>query len=370
LILQSLLTRSFRNLVDSDWSFHPSVNLFVGDNGQGKTNLLEAIYMLSSTRSFRPVRAQGVIRIGAGEFYLAGKIDDASIEKSLSIGVAAGEERKRELQVNGQRVTIRNYVQQLPVFAYSSDLLELVRGGPELRRRFVDRGVSWRDPEHLDDVSRLHKVLQQRNALLDAISRRAATRAALEPWNVELVTIGQRVARRRHDYIAHLQKEQRAISATHAYHVDDLTIAYKPAGIGAETADPLAVLAEALPRDLRVGYTTVGPHRDAIEISSRERPAAEILSSGEIKMTVLFLVLAAIRLYEEARQRWPILLLDDLDAELDLGILKRLIRFLVGSTQLFTTSAKQQILGDIDFGPHREFVLSKGAPQSIRDLEN
>lgn len=369
MILDALQTRAFRNLEDRVWPFHSSVNLVLGDNGQGKTNLLEAIHVVSAARSFRAVKNQNLIRIGEPSFYVAARFHRAGLERSLSIGVSGGEERRRELLLNNAKVTAPVFVQQMPLFAYSSDLLELVRGGPDERRRFIDRGVAWNDPEHLADLSRYARVVKQRNAVIEQARVRRLDRSLLEPWDREFVDIGRRIVLRRAAYIAELQATQRAIASDHAYHVTDLELIYRPASIGLGTPeDDLRALADHLPRDLRIGYSTAGPHRDAIVLQTRHRPADEVLSSGEIKMTVLFLVLASIRIYSAVRQERPVLLLDDIDAELDLGILQRLLRFLIGTTQLFATSAKEPILRFLDFGPHRMFGMSGGRGDVIEDV--
>jgi DNA replication and repair protein RecF len=367
--LTSLTTRNVRNLADRAWSFHPSVNLFLGDNGQGKTNLLEAIHLLATTKSFRTTRNQNVVRFDATELFAEGLVASGPVEKTISIGLTAGDERRRALLVNGQKTTLGSYVRQLQVVAYSAAQLEVVRGGPEVRRRFIDRAAAARDPGHMERLIRYGRTLRQRNVLLVEIATGRSRPSTLDAWDHELVTAARPVIAARADYIARLQVRHQEIASSHDYHLTDLGIVYRPAGLGGATPeDDLKALRENRSRELRSGHSLAGPHRDQIELTTRDRPAAEVLSSGEVKMTVLFLTLASLELYREKFDESPLFLLDDIDAELDLGILRRLTRYLIESTQVFTTSAKESILRDLGFGPHRQITLRDGAPSDIRDV--
>lgn len=370
MILGRITTRNFRNLAEAEWPFHPSVNLIVGDNGQGKTNLLEAIYVLGSTRSFRTARIENVVRIGATDLFLEGTVRAREIDRKISLGLRAGDERRRELLVNGQKSPVHDYVQVLHLLAYSSSQLEIVRGSPEWRRRFVDRGVAGIEPAHLPNLNRYMRVVRQRNALLHDVRAGRQRPSTLDPWDEEIVAAGGAIVLARRRYIEVLEKTFRTVVYDHAYHVEDLHFSYEPAALQGEPGLDRAVILEHRSRDIRVGFTTVGPHRDAIEFIRSGRAAAEMLSSGEIKMTVLFLTLAAIEIYRAKYGERPILLLDDLDAELDLGIVRKLLRYLVGTTQIFTTSAKEPLLREIEFGPHRRFMLQAGSVVATNDVSS
>lgn len=366
MILARIATRNFRNLVDADWPFHNSVNLIVGDNGQGKTNVLEAIHVLGTTKSFRTSKLQNAVKLGTPELYVEGAIDNGGLRRSMSIGIG-GDERRRELQLNGQKAVLGNYIRSLHLLAYSSAQLEILRGGPEWRRRFVDRGIAGVDPQHLERLNRYTRTLRQRNALLDEVRANRARASQLDVWDEELVSSAQPIIQSRRGYIAHLERAFRTVVSSLGYHVTDLAISYEPAHFAGEIERDRAVIREDRVKDMRVGFTTGGPHRDAITFSRKALPAVEMLSSGEIKMTVLFLTLAAMELYYEKFERRPLFLLDDLDAELDLGIVQRLLRYLVGSTQIFTTSAKEPLLEKIEFGPHRKFLLDAGRLKEATD---
>lgn len=369
MLLTRIATRNFRNLADADWSFHNSVNLIVGDNGQGKTNLLEAIHLLGTTKSFRTSRVQNCVRLGTSELFVEGEVQQSGLKRTLSVGIGA-DERRRELLINGQKTVVGSYIRALNLVAYSSAQLEVLRGGPEWRRRFIDRGIAGIDPQHLERLNRYTRTLRQRNALLDELRAGRARPNQLDVWDEELVATAQPIIQGRRKYIGQLEKAFRAVVGALGYHVDDLAIAYEPAHFSGEIDGDRAAIAADRLKDLRVGFSTGGPHRDAITFSRRGLPAVEMLSSGEIKMTVLFLTLASMDLYFAKYEARPLFLLDDIDAELDLGIVQRLLRYLVGSTQIFTTSAKEPLLEKIEFGPHRKFVVAGGRAKEATDSDS
>lgn len=360
MILAGLLARNFRNLAPDPVAFHPSVNLFVGDNGQGKTNLLEAIGVLATTKSFRVARVDPLVRFDCEELFVEGTLEDRGLRKEVSVGYSLAPSRRRELLFNGQKVTLAEYLRLLPVVAYSSSQLEIIRGGPEWRRRFLDRAIAGVDPSHLENLNRYTRVVRQRNALLSEIAARRAGQGSLDAWDGELVAAAAPIHLARGRYIARLEARFREVVGAHDYHVRSLGIVWTPAGLTGDADSDRDLLRSERTREIAIGHTRVGPHRDTLDFVTHGRPASEVLSSGETKMSVLFLVLATL---EEFRERWnesPLFLLDDIDAELDLGIVRRLTRYLAGVTQIFTTSPKDPIANALEFGARREFNVRDG----------
>ncbi len=360
MILVSLTARNFRNLQQVPFEFHDGLNVIVGENGQGKTNLLEAVYFLATTKSFRTHRTQSLFRFEADTLYVTAVRREAGIEGVMSIGVESGGARRREIRIQEEPVSVSEYVRQLPVIAYSSAQLEIVRGGPDERRRFLDRGIVNIRPGYLESLGRYQRVLKQRNALLQSIREGQSRPAMLDPWDRELAEAASVIVKERADYASRLAEAHARIVGKHRYHVNDLTIHYRPSGFD-RSGQPLDDLfADERDRHIRLGYTTFGPHRDDLDLRREGRIASEVLSSGETKMTVLFLKFAKIELFEEHWGRPPLFLLDDVDAELDLGIIERLLAYLRGRTQIFTTSAKSTIFDTIDVGPHLRITLEAG----------
>jgi DNA replication and repair protein RecF len=359
-VLTSLSARNFRNLQSKPFALDPGLNVIVGENGQGKTNLLEAVYFLATTRSFRTNRIRSLFRFESGTLYVSGTRRHDELDVRMSIGVEAGATRRRELRIEENLAPLHEYVRQLPVIAYSAARLDIVRGGPEERRRFLDRGIAHLQPGYLEALGRYQRVLRQRNALLQSIREGEARASMLDPWDQEFAAAAAVVVRARAKYAEELAEAHARIVVGHRYHVDDLTLSYRPSGFSRDGAPLDDILLDERDRQIRLGYTTIGPHRDELDLERRERAAAEVLSSGETKMTVLFLKFAKIELFEARWGRPPILLFDDVDAELDLGIIERLLAYLRGRTQILATSAKSAIFDTLDVGPHRRHQLEGG----------
>ncbi len=355
MILRSLTTQAFRNLAPDEVAFHDHVNIVVGRNGQGKTNLLEAIYFLATTKSFRTSRVASVFQFGSPSVFVSGLLHRFDVEKTLSIGLETGETRRRALMINGERVGLAPYVNAMSVFAYSSARLDILRGAPEERRRFLDRGIASVDPAYLEAVSRYGRVLRQRNALLAS-----GTAASLNAWDEELVVAAAPLHQGRAAYTAALFAAFDAIVAEHGYHVRNLTISYQPSLV-----DDLARIRRD---EVRARMSLVGPQRDLLEFAIDGRPAAEVLSGGEQKMVVLFLKFAKLTLFRRRFEEAAVFLLDDIDAELDLEILEQLLLKLPSRTQVFATSAKEQFLRTLEAGPHRRLLVENGRVTASSDL--
>lgn len=360
MLLTHLTSRNFRNLEEEDVAFHPRANILVGRNGQGKTNVLEAIYFLATTRSFRTSRLQPLFRFDERSVFVSGRVARESLERTLSVGVEAGEPRRRVLTVNGGKVTLGAYLEQMTVFAYSAARLDVVRGTPEDRRRFLDRGVASVSPGYLGDLTRYGRVLRQRNALLAEIAQKRQPGSSLDPWDEELKIAADPLHRARLEYVRLLAAELNEILDRHAYHVREVEVRYRPSDLNG--------LSKLRGAEARGRVTLAGPQRDLLELLVDGRPAADVLSGGEQKMIVLFLKFAKIELYRRRREEAPLFLLDDVDAELDLEILQDLLGRLPEQTQLFSTSAKEAFLASLEAGPHRRLTIENGKVTGWRDF--
>jgi DNA replication and repair protein RecF len=357
MLLTRITARNFRNLADAPIDFHPATNLVVGRNGQGKTNLLEAIYFLATTKSFRTPRLASVIRFGETSVYVAGLLRRLEVEKTISVGLELGEQRRRVLLINEERVTLPNYVAAMSVFAFSSARLEIIRGAPEERRRFLDRGIASVEPSYLEALNRYGRILKQRNALLQSGS---ASPAALDAWDAEFTEAGRTIQHHRGMYAELLARTFNNIIVEHGYHLTSLHMAYRPSSV-----DDLRSLRR---EELRTRVSLIGPQRDNLEFTIDGRSASEVASSGQLKMVVLFLKFAKLELFREKFDEPAIFLLDDIDAELDYEILQKLLTKLPPKTQVFATSAKERFLPALETGVHRRLTIENGQVTTVRDF--
>lgn len=351
MILSSLTAENFRNLEPEEHAFHPSSNIIVGQNGQGKTNLLEAIYFLGTTKSFRTTRAASLFRFGAPTLAVAGRVLRDGVERTMRVALETGEVKRRLLMINGERMPLTEYVKAFTVFAYSADRLDVVRGTPDDRRRFLDRGIASINAAYLDDLSRYQRVLRQRNALLYEIGTGGAGVRSLDAWDEAFTSAAQSVQKAREAYRNELAEAFEQIVSAHRYHVAGVRFEYRP-----NVAD-LRVLRK---EEVRARISLAGPQRDHLDFTIDGRPAADVLSGGELKTIVLFLKFAKLELFRRRFDEAPLFVLDDIDAELDLGILQKLLAGLPSSTQVFATSAKEAFLEALRAGPHRRLTVENG----------
>jgi len=356
MILRSITAQQFRNLDAADQAFHPLANIVVGRNGQGKTNLLEAVYFLATTKSFRTSRAASLFRFDSPSLFVSGTVERDAIERAMSVGLEA-ESRRRVLTINAEKVPLATYLNALTVFAYSSSRLDILRGAPEERRRFIDRGIASINPGFLEQLTRYGRALKQRNALLHDVAAGRASSSMLDPWDEEFAAAAAPVWSARRMYVEQLAQTFRETVARHRYHVGNVELMYRPA-------------TSEVPRvaEIRARMSLAGPQRDVLDFEVDGRTAAEVLSGGEQKMIVLFLKFAKIELFRRRTDESPLFLLDDIDAELDLDILQELLQKLPPKTQVFGTSAKERFLDVLEAGPHRRLVIENGRVISAQDF--
>jgi len=355
MILARVTARNFRNLADDPIDFHPATNLIVGRNGQGKTNLLEAIYFLATTKSFRTTKLTSLVRFGEQSVFVAGALRRGNVERNISVGIEFGESRRRVLMFNEERVTLSHYVAAMTVFAFSSARLEIIRGAPDERRGFLDRGIASLDPGYIDAYKRYARVLRQRNALLQS-----GTSTGLDAWDAEFVATGAELQSARDAYTKSIAEVFREIVHEHGYHLYNVEISYRPS-----TADLKSIRRD----ELRARTSLSGPQRDNLEFTIDGRSVAEVASAGEQKMLVLFLKFAKLELFRRKFDEPAIFLLDDVDAELDLEILEKLLMKMPPETQVFATSAKERFLAALQAGSHRRLTIENGRVTAARDFE-
>ncbi|HKO42977.1 MAG TPA: DNA replication and repair protein RecF [Pyrinomonadaceae bacterium] len=346
MLLESLEVSNFRNLSGKIF-WGPSLNIIYGDNGQGKTNWLEAIHLLSRTKSFRTQRVQEAIRFGENTASVSGQVSTGN-DLQREIGITLRDNTK-SLWVNGKREPLARYLGQLQVFSFTADQLEVVRGAPEARRNFLDRGVASLRPAYVQTVSDYNKVLKQKNRILqDALESELSldqTDGLISPWNQQLSRLGAEIHKARVEYTRRINDalERKLFEPT------ELEIRYASALEGKADLDDFesslsSRLQLRLPAELAAGRSLVGPHRDDLNVHLEGREIRVFGSSGQQRSALLLLDLAAISVYNFWHQDYPVFLVDDVDAELDEKRIRRLLEYLEGRTQTFITTSKRSHL--------------------------
>ncbi len=348
MLLESLEAHQFRNL-SGKVTWGEGLNIIYGDNGQGKTNWLEAIYLLITTKSFRTQRPQEAIRFDEDLAVVRGRIARSrEVWRDLQVTLQGS---TKTLSVNEKRETVTNYLSQSHVVAFTADELEVVRGGPEARRKFLDRGVVSLHHTYIQTLADYQRVVKQKNRLLQDISESELglekARELIEPWNRQLAALGTSIHEARLDYVGRLQESLQK----RLFEREEITIRYASALEGrGDLADYGALIRERLSFRLQAeissGYALIGPHRDDLEILFDGRDIRAFGSSGQQRSALILLDLAAISVYHSWHSEYPIFVLDDVDAELDRKRIRQLLEHLQGRTQTFITTSKEGLVSE------------------------
>ena len=343
MILESIQAHHFRNL-SGELRLGPRLNIIFGNNGQGKTNWLEAIYLLSRGKSFRTQRLQEAIRFGEEMAFVRGQVArGAELRRDLQINLQGN---NKSISVNGKREPLAMYISQLQVFSFTAAELEVVRGVPEARRRFIDRGVASLQPSYVQTISDYNRVLKQKNRILQDANERGSSLSEVEdlisPWNQQLVSLASTIHQARTDYIERINEVlERGLFERRDVHINYVSAL---AGKGdLSDYNPLIDqrLRLRLPAELKAGRSLIGPHRDDLEVLLEGREMKVFGSSGQQRSALLLLDLAAISLYNFCHGDYPLFLIDDVDAELDERRIRHLLEYLESRTQTFITTSKQ-----------------------------
>jgi DNA replication and repair protein RecF len=333
--LNRLRLKNHRNYARLDLAPGPGVNVFIGANGQGKTNLLEAVAMLalsSSPRARREIELVGPV--GPGSTIEA---DVEASGRKLEVVIAhqvEGDRARRTVEVDGVRRRGVDLPGHFRVTLFWPDDLGLVKGGPEQRRRFLNQMLVQVEPGYARALGGLKRVLEQRNSLLKRIAAGEEGTESLEAWNQELVAFGADIARARAAAVDELRPEA---ARCHAEIADGegLEIVY------AGPPDDLAVAVQkSLADDLRKGSTSVGPHHDDLAVRLDGRDARSYASQGQQRTAVVSLKLAEAALVQRRTGERPVLLLDDVLSELDAERRGALLKRVAGEGQVIVTSVE------------------------------
>jgi DNA replication and repair protein RecF len=342
MLLESIEALNLRNLRGSI-TFGRGLNVLVGENGQGKTNWLEAISVLASARSFRTAQLREAINFDERSASVKGSVRESpEIVRDLQVVITP---TAKTLSINGKKETVQRYLGQLHAIEFTADGLQIVRGQPDARRRFLDAGIVSLHPPFVQVLSDYNRVIKQKNSLLqkarddgDSVER---TRGLLMPWNEQLAALAGRIHRSRVRFVERLNE----VLEKRLFGREELSIRYVSFLEGkGDDGDYHALITERL--DLRVqaelaaGHALIGTHRDDMELMFDGRDLRKFGSAGQQSSALLLLQLANVTVFQATRGEYPLFLLDDIDAELDYHRVERLLEFLAGKTQTFVTTSK------------------------------
>ena len=340
MVVESLEVSDFRNYREAAVRFSPGTNLLYGDNAQGKTNLLEAIYLCGTTRSHRMAKDRDMVRFGAENAHLRALVRkdsglyqvDLHLKQRGAKGVAVNKAPVRRAQ---------DLFGVLHLVLFSPEDLQIVKGGPAERRRFVDMELSQIDPVYLSDLTDYNRALSQRNRLLKDLERDPGLSETLPLWDEQLVRFGSRVIRRRREFVEEICPTLERIHSDLTGGKERLTLSYEPDAAEKNFGEELALAEE---RDIRFGSTSRGPHRDDVSFISNNIDIRRFGSQGQQRTTALSLKLAELTFVEERIRETPVLLLDDVLSELDQDRRRFLLKRIGGIQTIVTGTGPEEFL--------------------------
>lgn len=362
--LKELQIHQFRNYKDVKLQFQPGLTVFLGQNAQGKTNLLEAIYFLALTRSHRTRLDKELTQFNTDNFQLQGVL--AKLTGTLPLEIA-WTSKGRMTKVNHlKQARLSNYIGHMNVVLFAPEDLQLVKGSPSLRRKFVDMDLGQIKPTYLAELSQYQHILKQRNSYLK--SSQKIDNNYLDVLDEQLAQSGARVIQHRLQFLADLETVARTQQEHLSENQEILGIHYESS---INLQDDLQFLAQELTQsllekrqaDIFKRSTSVGPHRDDVRFSLNGIDA-KYGSQGQQRSLILSLKLAEIQLIKNVTRESPILLLDDVMSELDNHRQTRLLEAISGDIQTFLTTTSLDHLQDLQvdlqiFNIHQGIITSQ-----------
>ena len=313
MIIKSIKLENFRNYENLELSFEKGTNILYGDNAQGKTNVLEAVYLSATTKSHKGSKDKEIIRFGQDEAHIRTNLDkegmeyrvDMHLKKSKSKGIAVnGQHLKKAAQLLGL----------LNVVFFSPEDLSIIKNGPSERRRFVDMELCQIDKYYLYNLNQYNKIVNQRNKLLKDFYHNTDIYETLHVWDMQLVTYGKQIIERRKEFVDQLNEIIYGIHKNLSGGREERVIVYEP---DTEAENFEYELQKFREKDIKYKMTSVGPHRDDFSFVVNGVDIRKYGSQGQQRTAALSLKLSEIELVKKVTGDNPVLLLDDVLSELD-----------------------------------------------------
>ncbi|WP_151733334.1 DNA replication/repair protein RecF [Paenibacillus tengchongensis] len=322
------------------------VNLILGQNAQGKTNLMEALFVLAMTKSHRTSKDRELISFDApaGAAHIACEVERKYGDLKLELILSA---QGKKAKINGlEQRRLSEFIGSLNVVMFAPEDLEIVKGTPGIRRRFLDMEIGQVQPSYLFHLQQYQKVLLQRGNLLKQLwGKESTAKDLLEIWDIQLAEHGVKIVQKRKQFIKKLQKWAEDIHRSITSGGEELKLHYVPSFGDRDTEDEAVLLdkfmlklSQTREQEIRRGMTLTGPHRDDLSFFINGREAQVYGSQGQQRTTALSLKLAEIELIHEEIGEYPVLLLDDVLSELDPFRQTQLIETFQSKVQTFITA--------------------------------
>ena len=346
--IKNLSLYNFRNYAEEKFTFSPGLNVLFGKNGQGKTNCAEAVFYLCTGASLRIRHDKQLVKMGE----TCAKISATAQNRYGEVKIEADiYEDKREIRVGGNKISKNaDLMGHINTVFFSPGELRLIQDGPDERRRFMNISISQTSPAYYTALLRYNKILDQRNALLKNPDI-SLVYDTLPVWDEQLCKYAAIIVKKRMEFLEILAPSAKEIHSALTDGAEELEISPSKKYIGDENAvfEKLKKsLANNYDKDLRLGFTTVGPHRDDLEFFISGKDAKAYASQGQTRTAALSVKLAEVEIFKRLSGEYPVLILDDVMSELDLPRRKKLLSRISGLQTILTCTHAERVLYGAD----------------------
>lgn len=372
MIIRKLRIQNFRNYSNLDCDFEPGLNMIIGENAQGKTNVLEAIYSACTGRSFRTRDDKDLIQFNQDYARIHVELEELSIQTTLDLTLLKNS--AKEIRLN--RIPIQTYgdlIGKALVIVFSPDDLALVKEGPQERRKFLDREISSVSPAYYHSLIKYHKILKQRNKLLKTLQFNPSQRDTLSHWDDQLCASGADLVVRRLQFVSQISDICHRLHFGISVGKEILTVDYLSHGIDSESCCCDTIASRMLEKlslqresDIHRGTTSVGPHRDDFILKVNGLALRDYGSQGQHRSAALALKLSGIEIIKRETGKYPVVLLDDVMSELDPGRQNALLNSLA-NTQIIMTSTDTANLDKNLIQLSQKYYVYKGTFRNKED---
>ena len=311
--IESLELKNYRNYQDLQLDFDKGTNIFYGDNAQGKTNILESVYLCGTTKSHRGSKDKEIIRFGEEESHIRMMI--RKDELSYKIDMHLRKNKAKGVAINGLPIKkARELFGIVNLVFFSPEDLNIIKNGPGERRRFMDLELCQLDQIYLTDLAGYNHIVNQRNRLLKDLYMNPSLKETLDIWDMQMLQYGTKIIKKRKAFVRDLNQVIQDIHHNLTGGIEHLEVVYEPS---TEAEDFENVLKKNRERDIRMKMTSAGPHRDDLSFVVNGIDIRKYGSQGQQRTAALSLKLSEIYLVKEKIKDTPILVLDDVLSELD-----------------------------------------------------
>lgn len=342
--IEQLELKNYRNYESIDVTFENKVNVILGENAQGKTNIMESIYVLAMAKSHRTSNDKDLIRWDEEYAKIKGRIQKHNGPIPLELVLSKKGKKAKCNHLEQQKLS--QYVGNMNVVMFAPEDLHLVKGSPQVRRRFIDMEIGQVSPVYLHDISLYQKILQQRNHYLKQLqTRKQKDQTMLDVLTEQFIEMAVKITKKRFEFVRMLESWAKPIHSGISRNLETLKILYKPSLEVSDDQEWSKMVEiyerkfdQIREREIDRGVTLVGPHRDDLQFIVNDRDVQTFGSQGQQRTTALSVKLAEIELIHSEIKEYPILLLDDVLSELDDYRQSHLLNTIQGKVQTFVTT--------------------------------